>query len=291
MKVFYNHNQSVSQNNSFSPSAGKPYLFVKKIKTNSLIDIVSNWQPISIEDIYLAHDKQHVDNVLSCKEMNGFENYSKEIADSLVWSNGSFYRAAKFALLNKTFTLSPTSGFHHATYNKSMCFCTFNGLIISAILLKKENLINNVGIIDFDRHYGNGTDNIIDHLSIDYISHIGTRHLNFDDYQKQLNLIDLDHQLNQFKNCDILFYQAGADIHEDDPLGGFMPTEQMILRDKTVFQFAKDNNIPLVWNLAGGYQEPIEKVLDLHINTLNECLKAMYGDGLLAKASKYLQDH
>ncbi len=62
----------------------------------------------------------------------------------------------------------------------------------------------------------------------------------------------------------------------------------MILRDRIVFQFAKDNNIPLVWNLAGGYQEPIEKVLDLHENTLQECLKVMYGNGLLLKASKYL---
>lgn len=58
----------------------------------------------------------------------------------------------------------------------------------------------------------------------------------------------------------------------DDPLGGKLTTEQMILRDRMVFSFAKDNAIPLAWNLAGGYQDPIDNVIDLHENTLKECL-------------------
>lgn len=58
----------------------------------------------------------------------------------------------------------------------------------------------------------------------------------------------------------------------------------MRLRDNTVFEFSKQTNIPLVWNLAGGYQEDknqdgtisIQKVLDLHTATLEECLKLYF---------------
>ncbi|MDD3051408.1 MAG: histone deacetylase, partial [Candidatus Cloacimonetes bacterium] len=67
--------------------------------------------------------------------------------------------------------------------------------------------------------------------------------------------------------CSILFYQAGADPHVDDPLGGILTTEEMRKRDEIVFGFAKNTGIPIVWNLAGGYQSPVSKVLDLHENT------------------------
>ena len=70
----------------------------------------------------------------------------------------------------------------------------------------------------------------------------------------------------------MLFYQAGADPHIDDPLGGYLTTEQMKRRDDIVFMVAKDLDLPIVWNLAGGYQEPFQKVLDIHQNTLDACL-------------------
>jgi hypothetical protein len=33
--------------------------------------------------------------------------------------------------------------------------------------------------------------------------------------------------------------------------------------------------IPVAWNLAGGYQVPLQKVLDIHTITLTECLKVL----------------
>ena len=32
--------------------------------------------------------------------------------------------------------------------------------------------------------------------------------------------------------------------------------------------------LPLAWNLAGGYQTNLRKVLDIHDNTMLECLNA-----------------
>ena len=88
---------------------------------------------------------------------------------------------------------------------------------------------------------------------------------------------DLESNLKkQFHDCELLLYQAGADPHVEDPLGGFLTTEQMRMRDKIVFKVAKKLGIPIVWNLAGGYQDPIEKVLELHENTLLECIDTYF---------------
>jgi acetoin utilization deacetylase AcuC-like enzyme len=68
---------------------------------------------------------------------------------------------------------------------------------------------------------------------------------------------------------DLLLYQAGADPHRNDPLGSLgMTTEQLLERDRVVFEFCRRKGLPVLFVLAGGYQEPIaEKLLPLHLNT------------------------
>ena len=75
----------------------------------------------------------------------------------------------------------------------------------------------------------------------------------------------------------LVIYQAGADPHIDDPLGSLgMTTEQMAYRDKKVFKFMLENKVPVLFVLAGGYQEPIEELLvPLHANTFKEAKKVL----------------
>lgn len=76
---------------------------------------------------------------------------------------------------------------------------------------------------------------------------------------------------------DLVLYQAGADTHVDDPMGGLLTTEQMRERDRGVFAATRALGIPVAWNLAGGYQvEPdgsIPRVIALHLNTFEEALR------------------
>jgi acetoin utilization deacetylase AcuC-like enzyme len=73
------------------------------------------------------------------------------------------------------------------------------------------------------------------------------------------------------KQPDLIIYQAGVDTHVDDPYGGVLTTEELIERDLRMFRIAKTLNIPITWNLAGGYQidknGSYQKVIDLHLNT------------------------
>jgi acetoin utilization deacetylase AcuC-like enzyme len=66
----------------------------------------------------------------------------------------------------------------------------------------------------------------------------------------------------------LLVYQAGADCHEDDPKSQVgLTTAQMFARDLEVFRMARDRGIPMVFVVAGGYQDA-ERVARLNANTV-----------------------
>jgi len=46
--------------------------------------------------------------------------------------------AAREALRNGQVAVAPTCGFHHAQYAKADAFCTFNGLMVTALALKAD---------------------------------------------------------------------------------------------------------------------------------------------------------
>jgi acetoin utilization deacetylase AcuC-like enzyme len=59
-----------------------------------------------------------------------------------------------------------------------------------------------------------------------------------------------------FQECGVLLYQAGADPHINDPLGGWMTTEQLLERDTIVFETCRKIGLPCAWQscwwLSGG---------------------------------------
>ncbi len=278
--------QSARDNQSFSPSAGKPILVARAF--NRLYPDQLEWKafhPLTWRTIALAHNPDYVRAVLECQIENGFGNQLESVAASLPYTTGSFAYAAVHAMraLDPLPCVSLTSGFHHASYAHGGGYCTFNGLMIAAIVLERLKLLkkSGVGIIDLDKHYGNGTDDIRNQLGISYVTHIGTREIGSlftlppgsSDSVLHAKKEGIFKELAALRDCDILFYQAGADIHVDDPLGGLLSTDEMKFRDRTVFEFARSAGIPIVWNLAGGYQEPVELVVQLHCNTLRECIE------------------
>ena len=89
-------------------------------------------------------------------------------------------------------------------------------------------------------------------------------------------LAQLPRLVADFADCDLLMYQAGADPHLNDPLGGFLTTEQLLERDRLVFRSTALHGIPVVWNLAGGYQDPVAKVIEIHANTMHACIEAYF---------------
>ena len=267
----------VADADSFSPSASKPAAVVESwLKLDIPLDIIVP-EPASVRDLARAHLPAYVDAVLSCRVANGFGNRREAVAKSLPYTSGAMLAAAREALRNGRVAVAPCSGFHHAGYSHGAGFCTFNGLMVTAMALHASGEARQVGILDFDQHYGDGTDHIIDRLCVDWINHFSAgRYYHFPVEAKRF-LASIPTLVADMKGCDVILYQAGADPHIDDPLGGWLTTRQLFERDRLVFESAAKLGIPVAWNLAGGYQTPLRKVTRIHDGTMRACAVAYLG--------------
>lgn len=274
--VFYTPAQ-VAVTSSMSPSAEKPAKVVASWQAQRLPIRVLAPQPATVDDFARAHSRQFVEDVLACRRDNGFGNRSVRVAASLPWTTGTLLSAARHALAHGGVAAAPCSGFHHAGWDLPSGFCTFNGLIVAAMKLRAADGVAKVGILDCDQHYGDGTEELIRrHRASRWIRH-ATAGRHYPRNAPQF-LALLPRLVRAFAGCDVLLYQAGADPHVDDPLGGFLDDGQLARRDAIVFAEARRLGLPVAWNLAGGYQEPLRRVLDVHDRTMVECVRAYLGE-------------
>jgi acetoin utilization deacetylase AcuC-like enzyme len=270
LPVFYTP-RMVADSGSFSPSASKPAQVVESWRALGIPLEVLLPKPVSAEQLCLAHDKEFVHGVLAGRIPNGFGNHSTAVAASLPYTTGAMLAAAGEARRNGTVAIAPCSGFHHARFNAAAAFCTFNGLVVTAQVLRTAGEARRVAILDFDQHYGDGTDDIILRLHLDYIDHYTAGQHWASRHEAGYFLTAIPPIMQPMADCDVILYQAGADPHVDDPLGGWLTADELVERDRIVFETAKAMGVPIAWNLAGGYQHPLRKVLDIHDNTLRAC--------------------
>lgn len=137
-----------------------------------------------------------------------------------------------------------------------------------------------VAIIDVDYHYGDGTDDILAKTGLA----ANVMHVSFGKDFKRPDqatayldrMRGLKTDLARFAPS-LILYSAGVDTHIEDPLGGLLSTEEIFERDETMFTVAKGLSIPIVFNLAGGYQKDadggISKVVKLHLGTFSAALR------------------
>lgn len=282
--VFYDPRMNVTGLDSFSPSASKPARFVELLQHYSWRNyndaLLGQVTPVTRDDLLLAHDKAYVDGVFDGTILNGFECRDSRVPESCLWTIGSLLAAARYALQHPAQPVcSPTSGFHHAGWSFGGGFCTFNGLMVVAAKLITEALgcRFKVAILDCDFHYGDGTADIIDKYgppNLHFLHLTAGKYFHGDDPQSEALefSIWLGHsidKINAFKP-NLVLYQAGADPHVNDPLGGFLTDDELRERDQEVFDSIL---APIAYCHAGGYQQGksifTDPVLDIHRATLN----------------------
>jgi acetoin utilization deacetylase AcuC-like enzyme len=271
--VFYS-NEAVAEADSFSPSAGKPGAVVNAWRAAQFPIDVRPIVPVTLRELSAAHDEAFVEGVLEGRIDNGFQNRQLDVARSLPFTNGAMLGAARHAL-DQGIACAPVSGFHHANYASAGGYCTFNGLMVAAIRLLAEARVRRVMVLDCDMHYGNGTDDIIERLALaSQVDNVTFGRWFTTPAQAGAYVERLERELARIREFDLVLYQAGADVHVDDPLGGVLTTDEMRIRDELVFRAARAAGVPLAWNLAGGYQQPLSIVVDLHTQTMRACVNA-----------------
>ncbi|WP_428421367.1 hypothetical protein [Methylibium sp.] len=257
---------------SFSPSAGKPAEVVNSwLKLEGMIKL-SEPHPVTVDQFCMSHDRSYVEDVLNCRVDNGFRNRIPAVAESLPFTTGAMLAASRAAIVNRRVAVAPCSGFHHAHWSLGAGYCTFNGLMVTAAVLRHEGLVQKIGILDFDQHWGDGTEDIINQLGASAWVHHYSPVYEFGTTESAESFLGAIPGITAgFADCDLVLYQAGADPHVLDPLGGWLTTEQLFRRDEAVFRGLCALGLPVAWNLAGGYQQPLRKVLDIHDNTMRAC--------------------
>jgi acetoin utilization deacetylase AcuC-like enzyme len=281
--VFFLPEMSVESGGN-SPSASKPERVVSDWQSRCLPVELKAFAPATVDDLSHVHAREYVKGVLAGEIANGHGNTNRKVSKSCLMTVGSFMAAAEEAASNGLVACSPTSGFHHAGYDFGRGYCTFNGLMAAASKMVARQW--SVAIIDCDAHFGDGTENILNRRRLqDHIHHWTygrdiTSKFEWGRFERKIRTF-IESFLNKTEHDHrIVFYQAGADVHVDDPLGpgehGMFDSE-MRQRDRLIFDLCRTHRIPVVWNLAGGYQRDesgeIPKVLELHRATMEECVR------------------
>lgn len=233
------------------------------------------------KQLSMVHSSEYVEAMLEGRRKNGFGNTRTDIAQAARHSVGNILAATRWVLGAKTpVACSATQGFHHAHYDDCYGYCTFNGLVLAAIAAIIETGESAL-IVDGDAHEGDGTMDIIRRKYLyDEIHCVGRAEMTAGtrpEWGARMWEAYVEYLIDRTRPG-IILYQAGADAWVEDPYGaGYLTLDAMRERDRGVFEAARRLGVPLVWNLAGGYSEPMQKVIDIHLQTLKTCDEVYYG--------------
>ncbi len=188
---------------------------------------------------------------------------------------------------------------HHAEAHRPMGFCLFNNVAILARYLQQQHGMDNILIIDWDVHHGNGTQHIFEtDSSVFYMSthqypyYPGTGAttetgesqgqgytLNFPLPQGSGDDVYIDvfeqHLLAQALDYrpDCVIVSAGFDAHQDDPLAQMRVTEEGYRRMTHVVKeiAATCSNQRLISVLEGGYNlDALGRSVVAHVDALQQ---------------------
>jgi acetoin utilization deacetylase AcuC-like enzyme len=175
-------------------------------------------------------------------------------------------------------------GTHHAFTNKGEGFCLLNDMAIAARYLLAKGLAQRILIVDLDVHQGNGTAQIFQHDNrvFTFSMHgahnypllkersdldIGLPDHTRDNFYLSVLKTNLNNLVDQV-TPDFIFYQAGVDILATDKLGRLsVSREGCKQRDRMVLNVAKENKIPIVVSMGGGYAHDFRDIIEAHANT------------------------
>jgi len=121
-------------------------------------------RPASVEELSLIHSKEYISNIQeSAKSGGGWLDpdtiMSSHSYEAALYAAGGVIRAAELVLareVDSAFALVRPPG-HHATAKQAMGFCLFNNIAIATKYALTKHKLERIGIIDFDVHHGNGT--------------------------------------------------------------------------------------------------------------------------------------
>lgn len=235
--------------------------------------------------VKLAHDAAYVDQVYACSVPERIEKkigfpVNERTAFRAQCATAGTVMAARLALEHGV-ACNTAGGSHHAGRMHGAGFCTFNDVAVAAHVLLADGEIGQALVLDLDVHQGDGTAEIFSgddrvftasvHSERNYpqVKATSDYDLALPDgmedpaYCKTLALV-LE-ELRERVKPDIVFYNAGVDVHRDDRLGRLALTDQGIeQRERMVFAHFHARGIPVCGVIGGGYSKDVEELAQRH---------------------------
>lgn len=181
-------------------------------------------------------------------------------------------------------SLNVAGGTHHAFAERGEGFCLLNDMAVASNYLLKQELVQQILIIDLDVHQGNGTAKLMEkNQQVFTFSMHGEHNYPFHKEQSDLDIglkdgTDGSTYLNILKDTlpglirdiqpDFAFFLSGVDILETDKFGKLKLTmDECRQRDEMVFKLLKQHQIPVTVAMGGGYSPDIKTIVEAHCNT------------------------
>jgi len=193
--------------------------------------------------------------------------------------------AAARAALGDGIAVNLAGGTHHAFADKGEGFCVFNDVAVAIRALRQDEPLLHAFVLDLDAHQGNGTNAIFanDPFTFTYSVHVAknypsdkvrgsmdvglSRYASADEYFSNLEST-LPTAMENFEP-DIVFYNAGVDVHADDRFGQMaLSTEDMARRDHYAIDLCRKWSIPTAVVYGGGYHKTLGMTATLHVQTV-----------------------
>lgn len=236
---------------------------------------------VDVDILRNLHDPNYVDAFINGQKplatIQGFRKWNEQLRDAVLSVQAGQLVAAEIAF-QEGVASNLAQGFHHATYEWGNAFCTFNGLALIAQQYPNKKIF----VLDCDQHGGNGTAEFTKRLpnlfnysvcglpfgcisSEQSILHV--IHPKTGNFQEYMSAVKDGLRTAQEWQADLIIYQAALDCHQRDPFGSQWFTDEMIFeRDAIVFETIKRLGIPLLFVMAGGYQN-LRDLVPLHVST------------------------
>lgn len=298
MKIYYSDHRKVSLPAGHRFPMPKYDLLREQVKSSNLVplgNLIAS-QPASDEQILRVHSKDYllrlINGEMTEREMRriGFP-WSEDLVARARLSVGGTISACRSAVINGI-SINLAGGTHHAHPEHGEGFCVFNDVAIAARAMQAEGVARKILVIDLDVHQGDGTAAIfaMDDSVFTFSIH-GEK--NFP-YRKVPGDLDIgladacgdDDYLFAVRNgldqaidsahADLAIFIAGADPYEGDRLGRLSVTKAGLAnRDRIVFDTCQQLSIPVATVLGGGYANPVEDTVAIHLQTIGIAVDLM----------------
>jgi len=163
-------------------------------------------------------------------------------------------------------------GTHHAHYDFGSGYCMVNDLAFTSTTLIQKGKVNNVLIFDLDVHQGDGTAAMLKHNPYVFTCSIHCeKNFPFRKHDSDLDIglenhLEDDAYLNIVQetltgliedlNPDLVLYDAGVDVWEQDTLGKLNISWQGLeKRDALVLKTCQNKGVPVATVIGGGYDK------------------------------------